>query len=189
MLRTFIGLEFPQEIKESFRRFLKDTPACAPGTVKWVEPENFHLTLQFLGPTPEEKIPALREALHAALAHASGFEMTLESLGAFPSWDKPNVVWMGLSRGAEELGALAGKIKTALQPFGFEPENRPFEAHATLGRVKNPHSRDWKMLKAALDQSRQVQFGHCRAKVLTWLESSLTPQGPVYKVLEKIPLS
>ncbi len=134
-------------------------------------------------------MPAIAKALHGAMADARSFEMTLESLGAFPSWDRPNVVWIGLPRGAEELAALAIKIKIALQPFGFEPENRPFAAHATLGRVKNPHAREWKTLKAALDQRRQVQFGQCRAKVLTWFESSLTPQGPVYKVLEKIPLS
>ncbi len=184
-LRTFVAIEFPQEIKKKISQVLRDLENVTD-KIKWTEPENFHLTLKFLGPTPGDKREAIASALHAVGGRQAPFEISLLGVGAFPSLNKPQILWVGVKEGAQQLITLAAAINQALEPLGFETDARAFSAHATLGRVKS--LRAVENLKKKLSPHLQASFGQCQVKVLTWHQSTLTPEGPVYEALEKIPL-
>lgn len=185
-LRTFLAVEFSSEIQSRIAKFLAELRGI-PEKVKWVEPKNFHLTVKFLGPTPAEKMPEIREALRRAAGTVAPFAMSLEGVGGFPSLEKPRVIWIGVKEGTEALAALAKKVDEAVWPLGFPLEDRDFSPHATIGRPKD-HVRPG-VLASALAPHAKANFGQCQAKMLTWFRSTLTPEGPVYEVLEQIPLA
>ncbi len=103
--------------------------------MRWVRIEGLHLTLRFLGPTLDERRPAVEAAMRAAAAGARPFPIRIGGGGAFPSPARPRVLWLGVTTGAEQLAALAGDLATALAAAGWPPEERPFRAHLTLARA------------------------------------------------------
>lgn len=118
-------------------RALGSLRAAAPGA-RWHSPDTLHVTAAFLGETPPERLPELFAIAAAAEAAApSPAEAVLCSLGAFPSWDAPRVVWAGVGRGAAEMRALVAALRPRLAAAGFPVEDRPFVPHLTLGRLKD----------------------------------------------------
>jgi 2'-5' RNA ligase len=101
--------------------------------LRWTRPEQRHLTLQFLGPVPDGD--SLAQSVTESVRGVAPFTLALGGVGAFPSAARASVVWLGVSRGAEELGALAGAIATATGPLGFGADHRPFRPHVTLARA------------------------------------------------------
>lgn len=102
---------------------------------RWVPRVNLHVTLAFLGQT--EAADAIASALSRVAAAHPACDLALGGAGAFPSPRRARVLWLGLT-GGEALGALAAGVRAALEPLGFEPEDRPFSAHLTLARLKTP---------------------------------------------------
>ena len=125
--------------------------------IAWVAPENFHITVKFLGGIDEARVPAVIAALHTAAAGRPAFDVEIRSLGAFPSPARPRVLWAGVAEGGEPLGALAAAVEDALAPLGFEREARAFAAHVTLARVREP--RRAPALAAALGAAASRRFG------------------------------
>jgi 2'-5' RNA ligase len=97
-----------------------------------------HLTLKFLGDTEEKIIPESSRKLTTCLANIEPFEFVCGMTGCFPNIHKPRVLWLGITDGVRQVQAIARQVATALQDFGFQPEERAFCPHLTLGRVKNP---------------------------------------------------
>lgn len=129
-MRLFVGLDLPWEARSLLAGL---TGRGVPGA-RWVPPENFHLTLRFIG-----EIPAWRaEEIDSALAElrAPGFGLTLTGLGTFQKGDRATTLFVGVDR-SEPLVHLRGKIETALQRAGLEPERRRFSPHVTLARLDN----------------------------------------------------
>ena len=133
--------------------------------VAWVAPGNLHLTLKFLGAVPEARILGL---------------------GAFPSANRPRVVWAGVTDGASETVELARRVDTALAKLGFARDERPFSPHVTLGRVRRP-GRD-PALTEALGSATAREFGRMRVPGATLMRSELGPRGARYTELAKVAL-
>ncbi len=138
MIRAFLAISLSDEMRlevdshwAPFRR--KSLP------VRWVPPENLHVTLRFLGDLNDSLRAEVEEAAGEALSGAAPFSIALGPTGAFPGIEKPRVLWVGLAEGGEEVSALAGLVDDALRPLGFEPEKK-FHPHITVGRVKAPLS-------------------------------------------------
>jgi recombination protein RecA len=106
--------------------------------ISWVRPENLHLTLRFLGVVDEAGLARVREALEEAAAWTAPFAVRLGGLGGFPSPRAPRVVWVGVEAGAEALAMLHARVESALAARGIPRETRPFHAHVTLGRARDP---------------------------------------------------
>ena len=105
--------------------------------VRWVRLDGLHLTLRFLGPTPEDRIGPTIDAVQAATAgpDAPGpFEIVLGGAGAFPERGRPRAIWIGLTAGVTELDTLSARLGGALTTAGWEPDDRPFRPHLTLAR-------------------------------------------------------
>ena len=109
--------------------------------IRWLPPENLHLTLKFLGETPEPEISGLRGALAAVCGRHRAFDLDLRGAGAFPSARRARVLWVGVGEGSERLRTLAGDFEDALESLGFEREKRPFHPHVTVGRAGESDAR------------------------------------------------
>lgn len=102
--------------------------------VRWVRLDGLHLTLRFLGPTPEERLAATTTAMTDVAGRAAPTDAHLAGTGVFPASGRPRTLWVGLAEGAETLAAVARELNEALQAAGWPPDARPFRAHLTLAR-------------------------------------------------------
>jgi RNA 2',3'-cyclic 3'-phosphodiesterase len=129
-MRLFVGLELPRELRQ---RVALLSGAGIPGA-RWVPPENYHVTLRFIGETPRY----LAEEIDHALAglKAPSFALTLAGIGTFAKGGRAQSLWIGVER-SEPLQRLQSKIETTLQRCGLEPERRRFQPHLTLARLDN----------------------------------------------------
>ncbi len=130
-MRLFVGLELPWELRQRIARL---AGAGIPGA-RWVPPENYHVTLRFIGESPRYLAQEIDHALAALKSPA--FALTLAGIGTFAKGGRSQSLWLGVER-IEALERLQGKIETALQRCGLEPERRRFQPHLTLARLDNP---------------------------------------------------
>lgn len=152
---------------------------------RWVAPENIHLTLKFLGATPDDKLDEIEAAVEKAVSGFRKFYFSLDELGAFPSAKRARVIWVGIHHGANELIELSKAIENAMAPLGFEPENKAFKPHITLARIKNP-----KPIEAALSKVPAEGFSGRVINVdgVVIFESHLKRTGAEYEPARFIPL-
>lgn len=152
--------------------------------VNWVRPENFHLTLKFLGATPSERIESIQQALSRAVSGREPFEVELSRVGAFPSPSRVRVVWVGLAPEGP-LVQLAGRLEDELEGLGVAREERPFAAHVTLGRRRTPR-RD-EALQKKLGELAVASGARSRIAEVVLMQSQLRPGGPVYTPVARFP--
>jgi RNA 2',3'-cyclic 3'-phosphodiesterase len=134
--RLFVAVPLPPEPLAACQALLDGVRAGPLGDVpRWVHLANLHLTVRFLGETPPDLTPDAALAVRAALDGASAFDVVLSGAGAFPEARKPRALWLGIERGASELGALADSLDPALEPLGWPPDDRPYRPHLTVARL------------------------------------------------------
>ncbi len=187
--RLFVALEPPEAVRRRIAaaaQKLRRGAGAAAGEVRWVADENVHLTVQFLGAVPEERVEAVEAALAAAAAAARPVSLEVKGAGGFPNSRRPRVVWLGLSGELPALAELAAELGRRLAPIGFPPEARPFAAHLTLGRARD--QRGAPGLGGALAAAAQDEGVAWRAAELVLFESHLSPRGPRYEAVRRAPL-
>lgn len=183
--RIFIAVELDPALHQA----VVDTQTrleAAGAKVRWIRPGNLHFTLRFLGEITPAQVALARVATREAVNGIAPFTISLRSLGAFPSFQRPQVVWIGVEEGAQDLQALADRVQARLLHHRFPPEDRPFRPHLTLARIRD--SRQWGDIVRALTQHRDVVVGTQQVHAVTVMESHLTPQGPVYARVEEVSL-
>jgi RNA 2',3'-cyclic 3'-phosphodiesterase len=148
--------------------------------IRWVPPVNYHVTIKFLGQTRDAALAAVIDALVAAAANTPRIALHCARLGAFPSLDKSNVLWAGVSEDAA-LAELAGRIDRACTALGFAADKRPFHPHVTLGRV-----RETRPLRDVVLPLSEQMFGDTRIDSVTLFESETKSSGSVYREVRKI---
>lgn len=183
-MRLFVAVFPPAAVQDAAYAWI-ETLRERGGGVSWVKRENLHFTMRFLGEVGDDGARRVREAAREAAAGVPAFEAALGEPGAFPSARRARVLWLGLSRGAAELTALARRLETALDRRGWEPERRAFSPHLTLGRVREPGA-DWSAALAGAAAAREPR--EFRVERLAVIQSRLHPKGSVYAVLEDAPL-
>lgn len=161
------------------------------GAVAWVPAANLHLTLQFLGDQPEERLLAAEDALVAAVSPGAPFEAALHGVGAFPGLERPRILWVGLAQGALELRSLQGRVADGLAWEGFPREDRAWHPHLTIGRVHD--ERRWRResgpaLRQAIAQAATTRFGTLRVSEVALMRSELSPRGARYTVRRAVAL-
>src|SRR5262245_53413520 len=138
-MRLFVAVELSSEARLVAERTAAELKRALKKTVtaSWVAAENMHLTVRFIGHVPDDRAPALLNALSPPVEVAP-FEVGLGGCGRFPPRGQPRVLWIGVTRGLPSLAALHEEFDRRVLPFGYEPEARAFSAHLTLARIKEP---------------------------------------------------
>lgn len=186
-VRTFIAVPVEGVIADSVAQFVNEMRKVkAP--VKWVETGNLHVTLKFLGDLPRSRIPTLVEAVKEAVKDEPKFEMSLCGAGAFPTPSRPRVLWVGIADGSEALGRLAKAVDRATVEAGFAPADKAFKPHLTIGRVRGRGHSAGSGLTRIISDNSQIQLGAANIEAIHVYSSDLTPSGPIYTSLAKIPL-
>jgi 2'-5' RNA ligase len=188
-LRLFVALEPPDTVRKrlgAIQAELKRIAGRHADEVKWVPVGNIHLTLQFLGAVPQERLGAIEAALAEAAETARPLSLEVRGAGGFPNARRPRVLWAGATGEVELLAALAAEVGRRLAPLGYPPEERRFSAHLTLGRARE--ARGAPGLGGALLAASASEGVPWRADALVLFQSHLSPAGPRYEALARIGL-
>ncbi len=183
-LRCFIALELPEELKKNIYVYIEKLKA-AGADVKWVRTENLHLTLKFLGNTPEELLKDINERLFFLSKSYERFPLQVSGAGAFPNIKYPRVIWLGV-HDSEEIIKLQHDIDESMAGLGFERDDKQFTPHLTIGRVKFMRNKD--ALIKELATLKEANFGKIEVINITLMKSELKPGGAEHSKLSEIPV-
>lgn len=189
-LRLFIAIELPGNLLAALNQVqheLQREPVLAP--LRWVRPEGIHLTLKFLGETPEERRAEIEAALPRAVAGVAPFDLHLGKLGRFGSKNSPRVAWIDIAGDTEPLGRLQAQVEREISPLGYPSETRAFAPHLTLARVPPEQARE---VAAALDDAMSrttVPPASMQANEVALMKSDLQRGGAIYTQLFAAKLS
>ncbi len=180
MKRLFCAVKIPpvEEITETLEVFQRELGTEA---IKWVAPQNLHITLKFFGEPPNRQVQPIVEALHRAAAAVPPFGFSVEGCGTFGNPQMPRVIWLGI-KDASGLSELYHEVNHQLEPLGFQPDKKLFTPHLTIGRIKK-NIKDIHALNALETEFSEKPFYQVRVNEFYLIESFLQPVGPVYKVL------
>lgn len=200
-MRAFIGIPLPQAVRHALAQ-LHAQLAAAKADVKWVDAENLHVTLKFLGEITDAQREATEGVLRGVVSQEAPFSLGMTELGAFPSMTSPRVIWVGLGEGKERVVKLAQAIEATGAAIPLRREDlpaalrttegsaaqagRPFAAHVTVGRVRSPRGRS--ALVAALGHVTWCVPAPWPVSSVVLYESVLKPTGPHYSVFAEVPL-
>jgi 2'-5' RNA ligase len=176
-MRTFIAIEIPEETK----RAMAEVQARLKGSgaeANWTRPEGIHLTLKFLGEVPEGSVSDVTAALVQAANGRGRFHLKVAGTGVFPNEKSPRVVWIGISGELDKLRGLQIRVEEQMVRLGFQPEDRRFTPHLTLGRIKHFPSRGSWM--HALEGVKDIDLPGFDATAISLMKSELKQTGAVY---------
>jgi 2'-5' RNA ligase len=191
ILRTFIAIELDEPLRIALRSVQEKLKRQAPpGSVKWAGSDGIHLTLKFLGDTPQGRVPEIEAALQVACAGLRAFEFSVEGRGCFPDFHRPRVIWVAVREKSGTLTRLQTAVERTVAPLGWPTEGRAFSPHLTLGRVaKGADSRTVGAVGQAVEKSVVELIGLQPVTAVSLMQSDLRPAGAVYSRLLHIPLT
>jgi 2'-5' RNA ligase len=184
VIRAFVAIKIDPDAARKIGELHSELDKTLAG-IRWVKPENLHLTLKFLGPVADDKITPIAEALERALCRMPRFSVSCRGLGVFPDIRKAKVLWVGLE--GKSLVPLSDTVEAALEPMGFAREKRAFQPHLTIGRWRDPVRSD--ALRQQLERSERRDFGASKMAEVIFFQSVLKPGGAIYTPLKTFPLA
>jgi 2'-5' RNA ligase len=137
--RLFLAVPLSAEVQDLLARQIAELSAL-DWPVRWVQPEMAHLTVRFLGETDREHAELLRLALPGVMNAEPAFDLRTATLGVFPNFRHPRVLWLGLHGPTHRLERLVAQVDAAVADLGFEARDEVYHPHITLGRVRNQPS-------------------------------------------------
>ncbi len=183
MVRAFVALEMPEQVREVIRREQGLLKAELP-RARWTRPEGQHLTLKFLGETTVEKLARLKKEVSGRIGGMPAVTIRLHGAGFFPTARRPRVAWIGgeASGGA----AVAVEVEEAAAASGFPRESREWSLHLTQARL----DRAWPQaaVERFLEWGRNLEIEPFICSEVVLFASDLRPGGAVYTSLERFPL-
>jgi 2'-5' RNA ligase len=196
-LRLFIAVPLPDPVRALVRTLVEEFRQ-EPWPIRWISPDNAHLTLHFLGEVPSEKAELLKLALPAAVARHQRFRLRTADLGVFPSQKRPRVLWLGLYGPAHRLVTLHTDLQLTLRKLDFAVDEGPFHPHITLGRVREDRNTSMRALPGQIVERirAEAESGRVSAKnaipmavdSVILYQSILDKSGPTYVPLLTCPL-
>lgn len=182
-VRLFIAIEIADAIRENLSKFQNDLKKTSTD-VKWVAPENLHITLKFIGATDEEKIDDIITVINQSVINIKPFDLCYSGAGTFPAGKNPRVVFARAVDSNDVLVSLYERLNNQLSTLGITSDERKFEAHVTVGRIKT--HKNIKKLMDCVSSYREFTFGKENIKHLVLMKSDLSREGPTYTRLKTI---
>jgi len=174
-MRLFVGVPLPKDVREKLEAFWSAHERNIDRT-RPVAPENYHITLKFIGDVPEDRARRIERTLEQAIPKAR-FPVRVTGIGGFPSNVAAKVIWAGVQEGFNELVALSQTIDQMLAAEGIPRERKAFHPHVTLARVKRG------VADVTVLTRKKPDFGTFEFKEFVLYKSTLTPGGPIYEKL------
>src|ERR1700722_445930 len=186
-MRLFVALDIPEAVRKNIAGMRRDLPSIG-SQLRWVPPQNFHVTLKFIGSVPPEKLPPIIEALRR-VSLLDQVQLRIRGVGWLVN-AKTGVMLFATVEDSKPLAALATAIDQQLSLLGFTPEDRTFMPHLTLVRASRdlPASSQTALHDLA-DQHRQYDFGSVTPEEFHLMESTTLPTGAIYSKVESFPLA
>lgn len=176
MARLFIAFPISDAIQRKYAA-LQERGREQLASMRWSRADPLHLTLLFLGETPQSDQRKVEAIIRACAASIPPFMVEISTLGLFPHVRAPRILWVGISEEAPMM-ALQKMLAEQIGALGFPIEKRPFRPHLTLGRIKKGMAAhrlaDW------MKQEEGIHFGKCCINEVILMESQLGPEGPCY---------
>jgi len=182
-LRTFIAIELPEKIVSAISKVQEGIRSYG-FKIRWVRPENIHLTLKFLGNIKEDDTKKVGNTIFESVKGYKPISLKAKGIGVFPGIKKPRVIWTGISDQLNLLTELQKTLDEKLEEIGFPKEKRPFRGHLTLGRAKAKI--DPKRLSDALKEFAKFESESFSADRVILYKSELRPKGAVYTKLANL---
>lgn len=184
-MRLFIALNLPDKARQ--RLYSALAPLRAGGfPVRWTDPDNYHLTLKFLGEVRNEVVPIAERVIERVVRETKEFPIALGGIGAFPTIRLPSVVWIGVDP-SPALRCLKQDLEWGLASHGFERETRAFHPHITIGRIEGAEGAG--AFRGMDDLASKLSYrGKVAAKSVDLMRSQLLKQGTTYTLLKESPL-
>ncbi|MFC1816785.1 RNA 2',3'-cyclic phosphodiesterase [Thermodesulfobacteriota bacterium] len=179
-IRTFIAIELPENIISAIRN-VQEGLRSYRFKVRWVRPENIHLTLKFLGNINISRINLIGRTISGSVKDYAPLALSVRGAGVFPGIKRPRVIWTGISGQVPELIALQQTLDENLETVGFPREKRAFKGHLTLGRAKGII--DPKKLNDALKKFNDFETEPFVIDRVFLFKSDLQPTGSIYTKL------
>ena len=181
--RTFLALPLDEGVVARLVE-AQQTLTAAGGHVRWVGPENLHLTVKFLGDVDDRDIVEVCRLAGEVAAEVEPFDFLVRGLSAVPADGQLRMIWAGIDEPTGRLAKLNELAEHAFVELGFKMEIRSFKPHMTLGRVKG--GENVRELRAAAAELADEEFGLQPADELIVFSSELTGDGPVYSPLATV---
>jgi 2'-5' RNA ligase len=184
MVRCFVAVFLSPTLRPqvvALQRYLAQSGA----DVKWVEAENLHFTVKFLGDVEESRLAALTTVLEACAGGIGPFELSLGAAGAFPRLQDPRIIWVGVEAGKQPFVTLASAVEEAMKAEGFRREGKGFSPHLTVGRTRS--GRNLGVLVERLLSCAPLK-GAMRVDEIQLVASELTSSGPIYSPVATVSL-
>ena len=181
LIRAFIAVELPAELKSELAELEGQLKKNSPLMVKWVDPNNIHITLKFLGEIAENSIEELILAIEESTQGIQPFKLEVREVGAFPNLERAQVLWVGVKGELDKITKLQKRIESNTEQLGFPRESRGFSPHLTLGRVRDearPNERQ--RLGKLLADTSFAALHNVDVEAVNLMRSQLTPTGPIY---------
>jgi 2'-5' RNA ligase len=184
-LRLFIAIPLPPDLALRASEIL---PTALPG-LRRVKPENLHITLAFLGWTPDERLGEVTAAATEGAAPVAPFTLAFDRPGRFPERGRPRVVWLGMAEGAPSVRELGAGVYAGLRSRALRFDDRPLAPHLTLARVaEDASAAEAKTVGAALEDLDVPSLAFEVGEIAV-VQSVLSPKGPRYTALATVPLA
>jgi 2'-5' RNA ligase len=181
-IRSFVAVDLDEPLVRerivSAQRGLEQTRA----QLKLVDAEIMHLTLRFLGEIPQSTVDRVKEAMQGL--RFSRFEVEFSGLGAFPSLNRINVVWVGIKHGHEQLNEIFHQLEPRFRQIGLPPDDKGFSPHLTIARVRSAVNRA--ALADYVASMQEQDFGKMPVRNVRLKKSTLTPKGPIYTTIHEV---
>jgi 2'-5' RNA ligase len=192
--RLFVAVPLPDEardaviaIVDTVRDVVEREARLPRSAVRWVRMEHLHLTLRFLGPTPDPRVPVVAGCVERGVEGLPAARLVIAGSGAFPAPSRPRTIWLGIQHGADALAGMARRLDDELEPEGWPRETRPFRAHLTLARADG--RREGPLVARHLAQAvagTTIEFTASRVVLF----ESITGRGPAeYRALHETSLA
>ena len=184
IFRTFLAIPLPREIR-SKKNMLYSTLENSPASINWVKDIQLHLTVKFLGNTPESEFSRIIKTIENITQDSRPFHILIKNTGCFPIKNRPRTLWMGVEGNLSPLFDLVMKIEKKLENLGFPKINQEFIPHITVAKIKYPQKYTPDISEFLNSSYDPIDFTVDRVQ---FLSSELLPSGTLYTLLGSFPL-
>lgn len=184
-MRSFLAIELSEAVKSALSGLQRNFRSCG-ADIRWVNPDNIHLTLKFLGEITEETVRDIVKLMTLICSRNNSFQLDIKGINVFPGLKSPRVLWVGVED-LDSLNTLQQEIEEGTTSLGFKRENRKFKPHLTLGRFRSSKEKE-SIIKACSLRKEDV-LGSVDVKSVSLMKSELNSSGARHSIIAELPLA